>query len=85
MKTPQPAPLPVPGSLWAEGKKDRHKQMQMKRYKAGFHASEKGKYEWLSSRLEAARQFDAAERAAKWAREHECIACDLLGIQRRGQ
>jgi hypothetical protein len=57
--------------------------MEMRRFRAGAHASDAKRYEWLSSRLEAARQFDAAERAAKWAREHERVAYDLLGIRGR--
>lgn len=56
---------------------------EIARFRATSHIVDAERFEWLSSKLEARRDFAAAQRAQEWSRHHERLACDLLGIQAR--
>lgn len=69
--------------VWTDEGPRRRSASDIKQFRAGAHASDAGRYQWLSEQLKAAKRFEAAQRAARWAFEHERVACDLLGIKGR--
>lgn len=58
-------------------------ELDIRRFRAAAHKSDSAQYRWLAGALAAAGQASAAERALRWANQHERLALNLLRLRGR--